>query len=224
MSLVADPLILTLDDVARLGRGACGFINRIYLHWTGGHYGHVYGEYHLSIDRDGTMYVPEDGAGDKALTILREHTWHRNTGAIGIAICGAYDAVARSSTDINFGPEPPTGCQVEYLAKAVGILCPALGLALSPRTVLTHCEAAFKDGYGPGSGDPETRWDFWQLPGLPFRKELYPGGEVLRGKAMGYMPGSPKRLQLFRDAACIVEQGEEVKEEWQLTKPLLNAA
>ena len=144
MSLVADPIRITFEDVARLGRGANGFANRIYLHWTGGHYGHVYDDYHISIDWDGTLYVPPGGAGADALTLLREHTWHRNTGAIGIAICGAYDAVARSSTDINFGPEPPTGCQVEYLAKAVGILCPALGLALSPRTVLTHCEAAFK--------------------------------------------------------------------------------
>ena len=210
MSLVADPIALTLDDVARLGREACGFINRIYLHWTGGHYGHVYGEYHLSIDRDGTLYVPEDGAGAKALTIFREHTWHRNTGAMSIAICGAFGAEARSSTDIDFGPEPPTGCQVEYLAKAVGILCPALGLALSPRTVLTHCEAALKDGYGPGSGDPETRWDFWQLPGLPFRRELYPGGEVLRRKAMGYMEGSPTQYNLFRSSPIILSQGEEV--------------
>jgi hypothetical protein len=71
MSLVADPIALTLDDVARLGREACGFINRIYLHWTGGHYGHVYGEYHLSIDRDGThVCTSEDGAGADALTIF----------------------------------------------------------------------------------------------------------------------------------------------------------
>ena len=210
MSLVADPIRITFEDVARLGQGANGFANRIYLHWTGGHYGHVYDEYHISIDWDGTLYVPPGGAGADALTLLREHTWHRNTGAIGIAICGAYDAVARSSTDINFGPEPPTGCQVEYLAKAVGILCPALGLALSPRTVLTHCEAAFKDGYGPGSGDPQTKWDLWQLPDQPFHEELYPGGEVLRRKAMGYMEGSPTQYNLFRSSPIILSQGKEV--------------
>ena len=114
--------------------------------------------------------------------------------------------------------------QMEILAKVVAVLCAALELGISPRTVLTHCEVAVKDGYGPGSGDPETRIDLMLLEDRPYHRELYPGGEVLRGKAMGYMPGSPKRLQLFRDAACIVEQGEEVKEEWQLTKPLLNAA
>jgi hypothetical protein len=38
------------------------------------------------------MYVPPDGAGANALTIFREHTWHRNTGAIGIAMCGAFGA------------------------------------------------------------------------------------------------------------------------------------
>ena len=210
MSLVADPLILTLDDVARLGRGACGFINRIYLHWTGGHYGHVYGEYHLSIDRDGTMYVPEDGAGDKALTILREHTWHRNTGSMSIAICGAFGAEARSSTDINFGPEPPTPNQVERMARVVGILCPVLRIMPVPQVVMTHCEAAMKDGYGPGSGDPQTKWDLWQLPDQPFHEELYPGGEVLRRKAMGYMEGSPTQYHLFRSSPIILSQGEEV--------------
>ena len=210
MSLVADPIRITFEDVARLGRGANGFANRIYLHWTGGHYGHVYDDYHISIDWDGTLYVPPGGAGADALTLLREHTWHRNTGAIGIAICGAYDAVARSSTDINFGPEPPTPNQVERMARVVGILCPVLRIMPVPQVVMTHYEAAMKDGYGPGSGDPQTKWDLWQLPDQPFRKELYPGGEVLRRKAMGYMEGSPTQYNLFRSSPIILSQGKEV--------------
>ena len=55
MSLVADPIRITFEDVARLGRGANGFANRIYLHWTGGHYGHVYEDYHISIDWDAVL-------------------------------------------------------------------------------------------------------------------------------------------------------------------------
>ena len=210
MSLVADPIRITFEDVARLGRGANGFANRIYLHWTGGHYGHVYDDYHISIDWDGTLYVPPGGAGADALTLLREHTWHRNTGSMSIAICGAFGAEARSSTDINFGPEPPTPNQVERMARVVGILCPVLRIMPVPQVVMTHYEAAMKDGYGPGSGDPQTKWDLWQLPDQPFHEELYPGGEVLRRKAMGYMEGSPTQYNLFRSSPIILSQGKEV--------------
>ena len=210
MSLVADPIRITFEDVARLGREANGFANRIYLHWTGGHYGHVYDDYHISIDWDGTLYVPPGGAGADALTLLREHTWHRNTGSMSIAICGAFGAEARSSTDINFGPEPPTPNQVERMARVVGILCPVLRIMPVPQVVMTHYEAAMKDGYGPGSGDPQTKWDLWQLPDQPFHEELYPGGEVLRRKAMGYMEGSPTQYNLFRSSPIILSQGKEV--------------
>jgi hypothetical protein len=101
---------ITFEDVARLGRGASTVLpDRIYLHWTGGHYGHVYDEYHMSIDRDGTLYVPPGGAGANALTIFREHTWHRNTGAIGIAICGAYGARRAAAPTLILAPSLPPG-------------------------------------------------------------------------------------------------------------------
>lgn len=224
MSLVADPIRLTWGDVDRLGRDGFGHVDHIFLHWTGGHYGHVYDDYHLCIDWDGSLWVPPDGAGANAFSIFREHTWHRNTGSIAIAMCGAFGATATSSTNIDFGPEPPTSCQIEYMAKVVGVLCGSLQLGISPRTVLTHCEAAIKDGYGPGSMDPQTRWDLWSLPGLPFHQELYPGGDLLRAKARGYLPGSPQMLNLFRRPGNLVDQREEVNEEWQSTKTLLNAA
>ena len=48
------------------------------------------------------------------------------------------------------------------MAWIVAIICSALGLPINSDTVMTHGEAAYRDGYGPGSGDPETRWDlFW---------------------------------------------------------------
>ena len=53
-------------------------------------------------------------------------------------------------------------------------------------TVMTHQEAAALDGYGPFSGDPQTRWDLWYLPDLPLSAQLKHGGYVLRGKAIWY--------------------------------------
>ena len=51
---------------------------------------------------------------------------------------------------------------------------------------MTHCEAAFQDGYGPGDDDPEMRWDLWFLPDVALHGELYPGGDLIRGKAIFY--------------------------------------
>ncbi|MBR1662635.1 MAG: hypothetical protein IJ694_10255, partial [Acidaminococcaceae bacterium] len=55
-------------------------------------------------------------------------------------------------------------------------------------TVMTHCEIAFIDGYGPGDGDPDMRWDLWFLPEpTTLQGELYPGGLLLRAKAQYYL-------------------------------------
>ena len=62
-----------------------------------------------------------------------------------------------------------------------------LGLALDKDAVQTHCEIAFKDRYGPGSGDPETKWDLWFLPDDARHGRLFPGGFLIRGKAAYYL-------------------------------------
>ena len=64
-----------------MARQARDEIDHIYLHWTAGHYGQVYDDYHLCIDRDGTVYV-----NCKQLDEYKAHTYGRNTGAIGIGI------------------------------------------------------------------------------------------------------------------------------------------
>ena len=191
MSLVADPIRITFEDVARLGREANGFANRIYLHWTGGHYGHVYDDYHISIDWDGTLYVPPGGAGADALTLLREHTWHRNTGAIGIALCCAHGALPHNGRNTEFGKFPPTPRQINAAGKLVAALAQGLNIPIDRWNILTHCEAALIDGYGPYSGDAETRWDLWYLRDSPGDGAMKPGGQVIRGKALWYAKSSP---------------------------------
>ena len=201
--LMEDPILVCESDLPRLLRRAKGWISNIYLHWTGGHYGQVYDDYHFCIDRDGQVY-----ATGRDLRELKSHTWHRNCGAIGIALCCGYDAACQlprscegyraktayedpedarpDSAGINLGPEPPTPVQIEVMAKLVALICMGLGLAITPITVATHCEVAFRDGYGPGDGDPDMRWDLWFLPDDANGGRLAQGGWLLRGKAAYY--------------------------------------
>lgn len=72
------------------------------------------------------------------------------------------------------------------MAQVIAVLAMALDLKIGFETVTTHAEAACMDGYGPGSGDSETRWDLLSLPDLPQDASLRPGGVVLRGKAVFY--------------------------------------
>ena len=209
-TLVENPVTITEAGVRKLAKAAKGKIVKIYLHWTAGHYGHDYRDYHLCVDKDGTVYVNCD-----ALTEKRCHTWLRNEGSIGVALCCAADArcwcpvavsprrVKRAAPEgeaagdcqarIDFGDEPPTEKQIDTMAKLVAILCKELGLPVSMDTVITHCEIAFKDGYGPGGSDPDMRWDLWFLPDDARQGELAPGGEVIRGKALFYQEEMKRR-------------------------------
>lgn len=194
---------ITEREIAEMAKNARGAVNRIYLHWTAGYYGQPYDDYHFCVDREGQVYVH-----CKALTEEKEHTWLRNCGAVAIALCcgaqaacwapqtgncrtawgalAAADYAAPDCARICLGEAPPTVPQIEVMAKVVALLCDGLELPICRDTVQTHCEVAFKDGYGPGSGDPETRWDLWFLPDVGQHGKLMPGGELLRGKALYY--------------------------------------
>ena len=197
--------VVTEEMIRDMAREARGGIHRIFLHWTGGHYGVNETAYHLCIDRDGTVYM-----NCKSFLSYKPHTYQRNSGAIGIALLCGYDAhcwtpagrdaslvdvayesdrlVRPDCAAIDYGEEPPTQKQIDALAKIVALLCHELWLPLDEDTVMTHCEIAFIDGYGPGDGDPDMRWDLWFLPEpATLQGELYPGGMLLRAKAQYYL-------------------------------------
>ncbi len=176
------PTVINKQKLAALARQARGSIDRIYLHWTAGHYTDVYDDYHLNIGPSGELYLT-----CKEFTETKAHTWHRNTGSIGIALCCAVGATAHNGSDTHFGNEPPTALQIETMAQTVAIMTLCLGLEISVLTVTTHCEAALFDGYGPHSGDPQLRWDLWYLPDQPLTETMQPGGYVIRGKALWYL-------------------------------------
>ena len=161
---------------------------KVYLHWSAGHYGQFWSDYHVQIDKDGEIYVIADGALDDVLAA----TYRRNTGSVSICILGCYDA-----TTNYLGQESPTPLQIDGMAKAIAALCNGLWLTIDKQRVLTHGEAADnEDGvyahepYGPKSTC--ERWDLEYLGTLesptfhPWADDGMRGGDVLRGKANWY--------------------------------------
>ena len=161
---------------------------KVYLHWTAGRYGQRYDDYHINIDKDGSLWASTD---DFAETL--SHTWHRNTGSIGVTLCCCYQAASNA-----LGPYPPTAAQIEAMAQVVAVLAKALWLTIDRDRIMTHAEAADNmdgllpegDEYGPCNGC--ERWDLQYLgtPESPSWTTDYDspktGGNVLRGKAIWY--------------------------------------
>ena len=117
--------LLTAAKLAELVALGHNRISQIYLHWTAGRYGQLYDDYHFNIDADGSIYQT-----CTQLTELKSHTWHRNTGAIGIALCCACGALPHNGRDTEFGKFPPTPRQIDAAGKLVAKL--AQGLNIPP--------------------------------------------------------------------------------------------
>lgn len=170
------------------GRG----LNKIYLHWSAGGYSQVFSDYHICIrgNPDGEVYLTTEN-----LLAVLEHTWRRNTNAIGVAICCCYNAFypvknkytspTREQLDAHLGDAPPTQKQIDSTAEVIAIICEELEIQLIKDNVMTHYEVAVLDNYGPFSGDPSTKWDLQWLK--DYDGEWKNGGDILRGKAQWYL-------------------------------------
>jgi hypothetical protein len=167
----------TPTDLYYLAQTFQGEIDHIYLHWTAGHYGQFFDDYHINIDSDGSIYLTTDD-----LTDILAHTWHRNTRSIGISMACCVGACANHGYDADFGEEGPTEAQINVMGIVVDVLCAGLGLDINEDTVMTHCEAAEEDDYGPSTTC--ERWDLWYLP--DDNGKMVPGGNLLRDKARWY--------------------------------------
>ena len=171
---VFNPSQISLAQLLKEARANRGTIKHIYLHWTAGRYNQFFDDYHLNIDGEGKVYRT-----CSSLDELKAHTYKRNSGSIGITLCCALDA-SWQGPEPDLGSCPPTTLQLVALAKVVAVLCAGLGIPIDDVTVMTHAEAACADGYGPGSGDSETRWDLAYVPtsggglieGGPFVRQL----------------------------------------------------
>lgn len=166
----------------------CARETKLYLHWTAGHYGQFFADYHVQIDADGAIYVIGDGALDEVLAA----TYRRNSGSVSVALLAACGA----TTD-DLGAEPPTAAQIEGIAMAVTALADGLWLTIDRERVMTHGEAADnEDGvHAHAPYGPRTTCERWDLEYLgtaespifsPWATDGSRGGDVLRGKAQYY--------------------------------------
>lgn len=158
-------------------------LNRIYYHWAVEAYNCTDSAYNLEV------YLPT-GSNEFAIRITNtplgnvagtsetesEHTYRRNTGALGIAISGLVGA-----TYNNLGVDPVTLHQEEFLcaagaaaAKKYGIQCdaPADGRyypseLAQEHTIMTHSEAALTT---PSTDDSVTWYPHYYAYGVnPWR-------------------------------------------------------
>ncbi len=185
---------ISLDDLKTMAQKVNGKINKVYLHWTAGHYGQQFSDYHILVDKDGTIYATTDD-----LTAVLAHTYMRNTGAIGVAALCMVDA-----TTNDFGPEPLTLLQIETMAQVIAVLSEALNLPVDRQHFLTHAEAGNNlDGEDPGyesngcpngiygpspnlDGSQGGNCERWDLRILKSGDAPWSGGNTLRGKAIYY--------------------------------------
>ena len=168
---------ITLDELRTIAAQAKDCIDKIYLHWTAGNYHQFFRDYHFCIDEDGAIIASTDD-----LTERKAHTYMRNSNAIGIALCCCADARCWADGTVDFGSVPPTPAQIDSMAQVVAVLCEELGLVINANNVMTHCEAAEEDGYGPSTTC--ERWDLWRLPNVHGDGEIMPGGDVIGGEAI----------------------------------------
>lgn len=165
---------------------ANGRAPKVYVHWTAGHYYQKFDGYHVNITGDGKLWLAAP------LDEVLPHTWRRNSGSVGIALCCAYNANTESLES-----EPPTPAQIESAAQAIDVIAEGLWLTINKTYVMTHGEAADNedglychDPYGPKS--TVERWDLEYLgtsesPSYnPNATDGSRGGDVLRGKANWY--------------------------------------
>lgn len=176
-------------DIAK----AHGYEPKIYLHWSAGKYNTPFADYHINILGDGKIVISTTDFSE-----VKNHTWRRNSGSIGIALACAYGA-----SSANLGGYPPTAKQIEVMAQVINAVATGWWLTIDKDHVLTHGEAANNEDGGIGThepyawwndsyGDGDTRGDLEYLgtdesPRYnPWAEDGSRGGDILRGKANWY--------------------------------------
>lgn len=184
-----------------------GLLSRVYLHWSVEGYGACDGQYNFVVDlRDGKWTLllahdPRDNAPGLNSNSEASHTWHRNTGAVGIAINGMDGA-----GEHDFGPDAVQVHELEYLCALAALVCVTYGIdsngtvadgsthadnngnpvnTRGEHNILTHGECAVIDAY------PDERWDLGSFVSLPEGVNLTPAmrsacGDALRARIHEY--------------------------------------
>lgn len=205
--LLAEAIAEAKLFLSRLSDIPKGLIKRIYLHWAVAGYCNTFTDYNGMVILQNGKWVliithnPQDNAPGLNSNSEASHTWHRNTGALGISVAGMLNG------DIhNFGPDPINLHELEFLCAGAAALCvkydiDSLGKVTEDQThsdnngntvhtlgepiILTHAECAVLDSY------ESERWDLGTLVPLPEGVDLTPqmrtqSGDALRARIHAY--------------------------------------
>ena len=167
---------ITLNELKEMAIDAKGEINMLFLHWSAGHYSQFFDDYHVNIDYDGKLYV-----SCESLSELKSHTWHHNSGAVGISL-----ACCVGATSEDLGEEPPTKEQIEAMSQVVAVLSKYLELPCDYDHVRTHGEQGDEEP-DPDKYGQNTTCERWDLAILATGDEWGSGGNTIRGKANWYL-------------------------------------
>ena len=157
----------------------------IFLHYTWGHYGDVYDEFHLCIDKNGDIYRPR-------LSLLdRIDEWGLLSNQIHIALCCGKN-LCYSNTGYQYDKQRrvicgdyPNELQISQLAIVVAIICRCLEQEITYRTVKTYYEHQFANIFR--THNENISRDLMWLPRQEHSKELDCGGVTIRTKALAYL-------------------------------------
>lgn len=144
-------------------------LSRVHWHWTGGHHKPNRDDkrpYHVLFEGSGAMIRLA------ALTDYRPHTLKANSGAVGLSLCGMFEARERP---FQSGPEPITAAQVDALVRETAEICKAYDIPVSQWSTLSHAEIQ------PTLGIKQRlKWDYTWLPGMSRPGDPIEVGNMLR--------------------------------------------
>ncbi len=140
-------------------------MRRIHVHWTAGrHKANPVDlkSYHVLVEGDGKLrrgncpISANDPARRKSGEPRANHTLNANSHAIGVSMCGMFNARERP---FDPGPAPLTEAQWAAMTQAVAILAQRYGVPVTNETILTHAEVQ------PNlSIAQRNKWDITALP------------------------------------------------------------
>ena len=193
--------IASKQGLLRAAKGAGMGDIKIYMHWSAGTYDQVHKDYHINIKGDGTVYCVQNKLLDPYdFTEVRDHTYKRNEGSIGVSLCCCGGDFGKGG----LGPYPPTPVQIETMARVCCLLADALEIPIDKNHIMTHGEAGDNedgiyahDPYGPKSQHCE-RADLEWLNDDQFRKAMRNNGVLENGNRGGDI--LRRKIKYYHDA------------------------
>jgi len=181
-------------------------MQQIYLHWAGTPYNAAPSVYNSIAKGDGTL-VRNHAYGAGGLG----HTYGRNSRGVGLSIAAMGVKGGKWSEKRAWKEFPPTNAQLNAMTAEAARIAIAWGWKksdISKSKILTHAEAALQDGYGPGSGDSQMRWDYHYMNpgGRPGS-----GGEILRNMIRKHYDLMKPTNTNLQTSATVTPTGEKTR-------------